>query len=82
MPQEIAEREHPRACGEYERYAIAIAADPGTPPRVRGVQESPKEAHPRLGNTPARAGSTSWQRPPVRPSWEHPRACGEYRRVI
>ena len=50
--------DHPRVCGEYDRWAVNIFGKWGSPPRVRGVLEFLSLARLNVGITPACAGST------------------------
>ena len=70
-------RDHPRACGEKLAQTYEGAATAGSPPRVRGKAQMPDKWPCVVGITPARAGKSSPSRRAARPSWDHPRACGE-----
>ena len=49
-------RDHPRACGEKDRLVFPVCLDRGSPPRVRGKDETCRKIKSRPGITPARAG--------------------------
>ena len=70
-------QDHPRACGEQASRSKSSASAAGSPPRMRGAV--------RLGGlfvvlgriTPAHAGSRKRGLTMAKPTWDHPRACGE-----
>ena len=73
----IAERDHPRGCGEKYDVSASRHCGEGSSPRVRGkaFEGYVTTAFPRI--IPAGAGkSTSWDWTPPR-KWDHPRGCGE-----
>ena len=69
---------HPRMRGEYTAIPFLVATVCGSPPRVRGIQESVDQKTGYYRFTPACAGNT--MRSPVFYSAYpvHPRVCGEY----
>jgi len=69
--------EHPRAGGDDWMPGHSTTKQPGTPPRGRGRHPEDPEQSDEVGNTPARAGTTT--SPGSRPCpWrEHPRAGGD-----
>ena len=74
-------RDHPRACGEKTAPGGELAAELGSPPRMRG-----KDWHSFLQNrgsriTPAHAGKSGKKIKPGPDGRDHPRACGEKRSV-
>ena len=74
-------RAHPRACGENKLHAEVANILLGSSPRVRGKPRLLDPADRPPGIIPARAGKTppayrACPRPP-----DHPRACGENKRV-
>ena len=77
LPALLLFQDHPRACGENFHFAIAIGADAGSPPRMRGkpavILKPPLQ--PRI--TPAHAGKTIFYSSPRGRCPDHPRACGE-----
>ena len=69
--------DHPRACGE-QMWIFSSCRNPlGSPPRVRGTDNSNSIffIHQRI--TPARAGNRFMFPSIPSPSQDHPRACGE-----
>ena len=71
-------QDHPRMCGEYFNDVIPMAAAPGSPPHVRGIQYSFPSALINFRITPACAGNTCRSRASQRRRRDHPRMCGEY----
>ncbi len=69
---------HPRACGEYPRFAIASLLSIGSPPRLRGIPQGRVSAADAARFTPAPAGNTGSPRGRYHDGTVHPRACGEY----
>ena len=74
--------DHPRGCGENAGTASVSYPPPGSPPRMRGKPSNVTafDGQPRI--TPADAGKTAiclLMR--IRPR-DHPRGCGENRRLI
>ncbi len=72
---------HPRACGEYRVSRLRGRPVGGSPPRLRGIRDSPPRAFASRRFTPAPAGNTRGSRSPSPPRPVHPRACGEYKRA-
>jgi len=72
--------EHPRACGDYVQPLILSLSALGAPPRVRGLSGHHRARAPGRGSIPARAGIICALPGTPAPVWEHPRACGDYRR--
>ena len=70
-------RDHPRACGENSRIKRLFASLTGSPPRMRGKQNSRYMHRSNLGITPAHAGKTYFLSQFLRLNRDHPRACGE-----
>ena len=71
-------RDHPRACGEHNVYALFGRKEMGSSPRLRGTFEPASVHCKRLGIIPALAGNilwSGWMRLACR---DHPRACGEH----
>ncbi len=56
----VGDGDHPRASGEHVAFAAATWKAPGSPPREQGALLQLKVRAPRMGITPARAGSTNW----------------------
>ena len=74
-------RDHPRVCGEHPPLHPYAGQGKGSSPRVRGTRDDFVRKIWRHGIIPACAGNT-W--PPVRAGgicWDHPRVCGEHRRL-
>ena len=69
--------DHPRACGENPAEEQKHKRGEGLPPRVRGKHCEQQAPGGRERITPARAGKTALTMPPMQPSQDHPRACGE-----
>ena len=70
-------RDHPRACGENKLTVSAFSFASGSPPRMRGKQETAKHWKTRYGITPAHAGKTGVALRADILLGDHPRACGE-----
>ena len=68
-------------CGEHYKHRGSITPNPGSSPRVRGTLELDVELRRVCGIIPACAGNTSmpFAQPP-RPR-DHPRVCGEHKRL-
>ena len=69
--------DHPRACGENVTEVGKVVWDVGSPPRMRGKLSGQEKVDFRPRITPAHAGKTRRQRPPLPSRTDHPRACGE-----
>ena len=69
--------DHPRVCGENILPWQVRIWNSGSPPRVRGKLFKPLYAVLLLWITPACAGKTCLPWRQDRPSWDHPRVCGE-----
>ncbi len=69
---------HPRMRGEYCGRGDLRPAQPGSPPRARGILDEADRLNLQTGLTPACAGNTvkTWTHP--RYPWAHPRMRGEY----
>ena len=72
---------HPRRCGEHPRVLPLHQHRFGSSPQVRGTSLRVTSPHLRLRLIPAGAGNmaVAWAR--RRPSWAHPRRCGEHLRM-
>ena len=68
---------HPRVCGEQVSAESPLHAPPGSSPRVRGTDQSPRESTNGLRFIPACAGNSSRQDHPGPSRTVHPRVCGE-----
>ena len=73
-----AERDHPRACGEYRYDVRGMEISSGSPPRMRGILQLIFAEFFVTGITPAHAGNTVGLINALAVSKDHPRACGEY----
>jgi hypothetical protein len=71
-------RDHPRACGDYEKNVFKRFNVQGSPPRMRGLQISAFLIALWRRITPAHAGTTSIPAKLFVAMWDHPRACGDY----
>ena len=74
---ENAQWDHPRVCGEEQRYTKAQADAKGSPPRMRGRAGFPSGSMVSRRITPAYAGKSVMSRSKSIPPWDHPRVCGE-----
>ncbi len=54
----------------------------GPPPRARGPRGGPVHGHPRVGTTPACAGTTSSMSGSSGSTWDHPRVRGDHREAV
>ena len=72
--------DHPRVCGEKCRTQTQMRYFAGSPPRVRGKENSANVIGKLVGITPACAGKSACQHVNVLLPWDHPRVCGEKRR--
>ena len=70
-------RDHPRRCGENQRYVRYNGDIEGSPPQVRGKpgRTCYKSEDRRI--TPAGAGKTQTDGFTCDEGWDHPRRCGE-----
>ena len=74
-------QDHPRACGENSWKSAVVSRPGGSPPRMRGKPSGSKTANRESRITPAHAGKTR-TRASVQPEKrDHPRACGENKRL-
>ena len=71
-------RDHPRACGAYERIFCLRQMCWGSPPRMRGLPLLSDISRVTNGITPAHAGLTSVSFTSIPETRDHPRACGAY----
>ena len=72
------DRDHPRACGEYNQVCLANWGIGGSPPRMRGIPCFVSIFTSSHRITPAHAGNTDLFQPAKQAAGDHPRACGEY----
>ena len=74
----LANGDHPRACGEHSKYRSSIYGGRGSSPRMRGTQPGCADGHRSDGIIPAHAGNTVTNSCEAVRTWDHPRACGEH----
>ena len=70
-------RDHPRVCGEKERWPAIRTASLGSPPRVRGKVKNATGIDAFSGITPACAGKRFVWFGLTPDGQDHPRVCGE-----
>ena len=73
-----ADKDHPRACGDYAFSKVVSSLSLGSPPRMRGLWTEDRQngSHHRI--TPAHAGTMSMSSDFRALNRDHPRACGDY----
>ena len=69
--------DHPRVCGEKLQEFICRLIQQGSPPRMRGKEQTVAPAVCRTGITPAYAGKSPLPRAEPSGVRDHPRVCGE-----
>ena len=69
--------DHPRVCGEKYSLACCFWPASGSPPRVRGKEDTAGSLDAVRGITPACAGKRCAKRLPPCRYGDHPRVCGE-----
>ena len=69
--------DHPRICGEKLGVGLILISIGGSPPHMRGKELVGTSEMSTNGITPAYAGKRLPRWPFRRPSWDHPRICGE-----
>ena len=74
-------RDHPRICGEKERWQGIWNSGVGSPPRMRGKVGDHAVIGVHHRSTPAHAGKSHCSRRRATALRDHPRACGEKPRV-
>ena len=74
--------DHPRVCGEKGDGSSAAAAEPGSPPRMRGKVLLSPFFQPMPGITPAYAGKRVFASTRLCNSRDHPRMCGEKKNCL
>ena len=74
-------RDHPRVCGESGLLLSKCFLKAGSPPRVRGKRHRNHHISNRVGITPACAGKAQCVFSCSDDSQDHPRVCGESRRI-
>ena len=73
--------DHPRVCGEQRSSAVMARSCRGSPPRVRGTGEGPVPGGLPFRITPACAGNRVSFYGSCGISTDHPRVCGEQKRL-
>ena len=74
-------RDHPRVCGEHDTPGARGRARTGSSPRMRGTHDGSAVFVPRHGIIPAYAGNTCAIKGGTSYDWDHPRVCGEHKRL-
>ena len=74
--------DHPRACGEHDGSASASCWRLGSSPRLRGTRRTTPCPTTACGIIPALAGNTWCRGMRLRPTRDHPRACGEHYCIV
>ena len=74
-------QDHPRVCGEQARHHHYGSGRHGSPPRVRGTGAFPSLPQATARITPACAGNSAPLALAPGPWADHPRVCGEQRRL-
>ena len=69
--------DHPRLCGEKEKFTTFSRGSVGSPPPMRGKDKFPNAAFRFSGITPAYAGKSFGSKSLIGKSTDHPRLCGE-----
>ena len=75
------ERDHPRVCGEKIYTNLGEFLDKGSPPRMRGKAAHSERVEEFVGITPAYAGKSTTPGTTRTAEQDHPRVCGEKRRI-
>ena len=73
----LANRDHPRTCGENCLPISALSSGIGSPPHLRGKHDAKSTAVSDNGITPAPAGKTCTLTYTILNRKDHPRTCGE-----
>ncbi len=71
------DRDHPRVCGEKQKWALLCRFGRGSPPRMRGKALSTPKKNTVSRITPAYAGKSKRSGALSRGQKDHPRVCGE-----
>ena len=71
------EQDHPRTCGEKDGVKFSYFTVPGSPPHMRGKEQTEETSENKSGITPAHAGKSFNDFFAVFIVWDHPRTCGE-----
>ncbi len=78
----MLKKDHPRVCGEHPRLDSIVCTAAGSPPRLRGARTGYWVCAPKIGITPAFAGSTGICATAASAVPDHPRVCGEHLRPV
>ena len=78
-PDPQGQRDHPRVCGEKITPLLFLALASGSPPRVRGKEDTAGSLDAVRGITPACAGKSGAPVGRLAVVRDHPRVCGEKR---
>ena len=70
--------DHPRICGEHAPFLVEKVFRWGSSPHMRGTPIHESRSSEMSGIIPAYAGNTPTASSPARPTWDHPRICGEH----
>ena len=70
-------KDHPRVCGEKRCCTALCRPGVGSPPRMRGKEDTAGSLDAVRGITPAYAGKRLQERQKTLEAWDHPRVCGE-----
>ena len=73
--------DHPRVCGEKNLCILRRVEIPGSPPRMRGKGVIISNGEGIVRITPAYAGKSETLRCNLGPAKDHPRVCGEKRKL-
>ena len=76
--EDIARRDHPRACGAHPAFSPATMRSTGSSPRMRGSHKQGTDITFDDGIIPAHAGLTQCFFVKPKKTWDHPRACGAH----
>ena len=71
-------RDHPRMCGEHQKFDTTQIARLGSSPHVRGAHQHDRVRAHDGGIIPACAGSTKTSQAATTSTRDHPRMCGEH----
>ena len=74
-------RDHPRVCGEKRLRLVLCCPELGSPPRMRGKVLPMARSITPSRITPAYAGKRNWSIFETFTSEDHPRVCGEKRKI-
>ena len=70
--------DHPRVCGDHASRRPSSGRGLGSPPRMRGPQQSDANLRAASRITPAYAGTTELKTNWTREDTDHPRVCGDH----